>query len=222
MRLLIDSLIALMLAGILGGVLWHYRQEQQQIERYQGVYRSLARLQEQITLQRAVGIAEKGAAAYPPSVSPLWFEGDLPINPLLPVSQAWLDIAPPGDLSDHPPDPIAHRSEQGGFWYNPNRGLFRARIPGRLAEADTLRLYNQINHTHLTALHESDDPARSPLPYAKAAGGAAHGGLTHQVEESPPPVTPAIWKPAAEPTPTSANGPGNTAQTPRRTLRDSD
>ncbi|MCX5661657.1 MAG: hypothetical protein NTW19_18420 [Planctomycetota bacterium] len=154
MRLLIDTLIALMLAGILAAVLWQYRKDGRQVHQVQAVHQSLARLQEQMLYRGALGEAATGPAGFPLEVSPLWFPDGLPFNNLVPGRQPWLDVAPENDPGENPPDPILRRPGQAGFWYNPNRGVFRARVIPQFTLGATVELYNNVNGTSLSTLDE--------------------------------------------------------------------
>ncbi|MEM1027810.1 MAG: hypothetical protein AAGJ38_06975 [Planctomycetota bacterium] len=106
---------------------------------------------------------------WPVAVMPAWFGEDLPTNALLirfdEQPRPWIDVAPPGDRSPHPPDPVAVRPEQAQFWYNPNVGLFRARVAPHLGETEATALYNQLNGVELAVLDRDTDPARIPLAY---------------------------------------------------------
>lgn len=164
MRLIVDSLIAVMLVGILAAVLLHYRQAERELANVQFLHTSLAQLHEQAMYHAALGGAdsEEGKAVFPARISPSWFNEHLPVNVLLPMQQPWIDVAPAEDMSSHPPDPVISRYDQAGFWYNPNRGIFRARVPYRFTDLQTLELYNRINGTSLLALPVDDDTSRSP------------------------------------------------------------
>lgn len=180
MRLVIDTLIALMLAGILGAVILHYRYEQRRIIEVQQVHQSLSRMQEQALMRGALEVSRTGEQAFPHSISPLWFNDGLPMNALVPPQQPWLDVAPKDDRSDQPPDPVIYTTSQAAFWYNPSRGIFRARIIAQFTEQATLDLYNRVNGTLVRSLSRSDDPARRPRVQGPDAGlsdaGAQAGG----------------------------------------------
>ena len=72
MRLIIDSLIAVMLAAILGGVLIYYRDQHRDIELVQAVQRSLSRLHEQVLYHGALR-ESKDNTPFPAKISPLWY-----------------------------------------------------------------------------------------------------------------------------------------------------
>lgn len=164
MRLVVDSMIGLMLLGIFAGVLLFHRQESSQIDKTQSVHDSLARLHEAAVLHRVIESEGDARSDYLRHVSPGWFAGgELPVNLLLDRNRPWIDVAPPGDFAAHPPDPVADAVGQAGFWYNPNTGVFRARVPRQVTARDTLNLYNRINAAALAAVTPVNDPSRMPV-----------------------------------------------------------
>jgi len=165
MRLVIDTLIALMLVLVLAGTLLYHRQETEQSVSLQRVQMALGELQARTILHGALGETEVNEWGFPTQVSPLWFEQDIPVNHLVPASHPWIDFAPTGDYSQHPPDPVITRPQQAGFWYNPARGIFRARVLPQLSEGRTLEMYNQINGTRLSELPHDRSEKRRPIPY---------------------------------------------------------
>ena len=112
-----------------------------------------------------------------------WFDNRLPTNIMVPGRQPWLDIAPAEDKSDHPPDPIISAAAQAGFWYNPNRGIFRARVLPQFTDEETLALYNQLNGTALRAFPRASEPYPKPHP-------ASLTPVSHQISSKLKPVTP--------------------------------
>lgn len=162
-RLLVDSLIALLLVGVLASVLLYRRHNLQLIEQYAGVQQALATLQDQVAYQAALEVGKSGDTVFPAGLSPLWFNSGLPLNTAVPGWHPWLDVAPQGDLDDHPPDPIVKQEVQAGLWYNPNRGVVRARVTDQGSDMATLQLYNRLNGSELEMLPASRDPARMPL-----------------------------------------------------------
>ncbi|MCE9589185.1 MAG: hypothetical protein K8S99_01530 [Planctomycetes bacterium] len=163
MRLIVDTLIALMLACMLGAIILHYRHDQRSLIQVQQVHTALAQLQEQALLRGALSESETGEQGFPKVIAVKWFIDGRPLNALAPPTQPWLDVAPEGDMHDQPPDPIIDGPDQASFWYNPNRGLFRARIPSQFTEQGTIDLYNRVNGTLVSKLQRSVDPQRRPV-----------------------------------------------------------
>lgn len=173
-RLLVDGLISLLLVGVLVCVVLFHREKDKISRHYQTVWDALAVLHEQAFYHSVLGKDEHDIKGFPRTISPLWFRAEgVPLNATVPGRQPWLDIAPDGDESYHPPDPIITRIDQAGFWYNPNRGIFRARVMPQWSSTATLQLYNQLNGVELEDLPHSNDPDRTPLPLVKESVAAA-------------------------------------------------
>ena len=166
MRRLTDALILLLVLGVLAGILHHRRGTAAAVATAGDVKVALTRLYERASY---FGALENSMLAtgtpFPVAVLPEWFGAKRPVNALLAAEHPWLDVAPPGDDALHPPDPVATRPGQAGFWYNPARGVFRARVAADLSDAEALALYNELNGTDLTALDKVADVARRPLAY---------------------------------------------------------
>lgn len=165
MRILIDSLIALMLVAVVVCVVMLKHDHKQGERRVEQVQSALDRLHEQAAYHNAVQSAMAGHDTLLVHLHASWFGQDLPTNVLLEDEHAWLDLAPPGDLGVHPPDPVATEPGQAGFWYNPTTGVFRARVVPGASEAETLALYNRVNGTALDAFEQIPDPARKPIAH---------------------------------------------------------
>ncbi len=162
MRFIFDCMICLMLVSILAAVIHYHRQNSRHEASYQIVQHSLRQLREQVNYQRALGLAQTREATFPAEIDVEWFGKNLPMNVLVSTGQPWMDAAPLGDLSAHPPDPVIQQDAQAGFWYNPNTGRFRARVEQKLSEKQTLQGYNRANGSSLTQLVFSSDPSRMP------------------------------------------------------------
>ncbi len=153
MRLIIDSLVALMLVGILGAVVFNWRSEEDLDRNISLTVAEVHRLAAQIELQAALENVELTQRGYPRLVMPEWFHGNLPLNPLLESGHPWLEIASVSqhDLR-HPPNPIAAGADVAQFWYNPHTGDVRARVPAGVSDAKALEFYNRVNETSLKSL----------------------------------------------------------------------
>ncbi len=185
MRLLVDSLIALMLAAVLAGVFLHHRREEMRNNRYEVVRRGLATLHEQAVSHAGLD-PETGRYEFPEVIVPDWFRGAVPVNVLIQGRHPWIDVAPPGDRNDHPPDPIITEGEQAGFWYNPNKGAFRARVPRQFSDQRTLELYNTINGVALHSLPVVMDVRRKPIAMTIPSNQSAQTAPDESVADPPP------------------------------------
>lgn len=157
MRLLLDILAALMIMCILAGVVMIKREESNEASQQELVHQELRRFQTQIMLQTALIENETSVREHPVSVDPAWFKGNLPRNYLLGSEHPWCEVA--GDDQrhlQHPIDRTAASRETAGFWYNPNTGSVRARVPVGISDARALELYNYLNDSTLETLFAKD------------------------------------------------------------------
>ena len=153
MRLFMDTVVALMLVGLLAGVVWHNRSSQAANADREAAKTEIQRFQQQIALQSALGRVPLNDRQYPESIDPNWFQGTLPNNPLLDAGHPWLEIAGPEERDlIHPLDRIAATKDTAKFWYNANTGVVRARVPAGISDAAALELYNYVNDCYLPEL----------------------------------------------------------------------
>ena len=153
MRLLVDILLALMLCGVLAGVVMYKRGEISSKQDLEQTRVDVRRFQQQITLHAQLGQVEHSKRGFPMTIEPAWFSDNLPRNPLLGPGHPWLEIAGiiQADLT-HPPIRVGADNTSAKFWYNPYTGNVRARVPAGLSDAETLKLYNYVNSSDLTDL----------------------------------------------------------------------
>lgn len=166
MRLVIDSLIVVMLLAVVGGLLVLHSQRKQAERELAQTQQALSALHAQTAYHASVKSALAGHEQVLVYIEPTWFGDGLPSNQLVSGDRPWLDLAPPGDMSDHPPDPIILNDQQAAFWYNPTLGVFRARVQPQLSEGQTLELYNQVNTSALLAFEQAPSPDRRPMAHA--------------------------------------------------------
>jgi hypothetical protein len=156
MRLLLDTLVALMLAAILVGVVFYNRTDQEDTHIRDQTRLELRRFQQQIALQSALAKVERNERGYPLTIDPAWFQGQLPTNPLLGPEHPWVEVASPEqkDLL-HPQERVASGKGSAKFWYNPHMGIVRARVPVGMSDAASVELYNFVNDSTLPHLFAS-------------------------------------------------------------------
>jgi hypothetical protein len=156
MRLLLDTLVALMLAAILVGVVFHNRTDREVNQARDTTRLELRRFQQQIALQSALAKVERNERGYPRTIDPDWFQGQLPANPLLGPEHPWVEVASPEqkDLL-HPQERVAGSKATAKFWYNPHMGIVRARVPVGMSDAASVELYNFVNDANLPDLFAS-------------------------------------------------------------------
>lgn len=101
------------------------------------------------------GVAVNGRG-WPNTIEGNWFDDEPPLNHLLTGDRPWVELAPAEDADrDHPADPVAFDTDgrkSASFWYNPYRGVVRARVAPQINEDQTLALYNRVNGVFLATL----------------------------------------------------------------------
>jgi hypothetical protein len=153
MRLLIDSLAAVMLAGTLAGVLLAERAAQLREDNLETLREETRRFQRQVMLESAIGNMTKNDCGFPVSIDPEWFGEQLPRNPLIDDAHPWLEMAGPAQKKlEHPPDRAVTGPDQARFWYNPWNGRVRSRVPAGATDAESLADYNRANDCELPSL----------------------------------------------------------------------
>ena len=153
MRILIDTLVAIMVLGLLGGVVIH-QADSKNLEREKRATREAVRsMQSQIRLHAALHSEGHASLQFPTDIQASWFGETVPINRLLEEQHPWLEIASEGDRHlRHPVHGVASQNSQAGFWYNPYLGVVRGRVPGNISDRESLELYNFINDTDRSSL----------------------------------------------------------------------
>lgn len=202
MRRVVDIFVVLAVVAVVVFVVQSRPSADEHAATVADVQNSMERLYERASYYGALeNSIESTGTVWPVAVLPEWFGERLPSNALLPGVDAqashrvvqnlrpWIDVAPPGDKSPHPPDPVAVRPEQAQFWYNPNVGVFRARVAAHLGETEAISLYNQLNGVELAELDRDTNPARTPLAYTP--GTTPSATLASREPSGPADVTPA-------------------------------
>jgi hypothetical protein len=114
---------------------------------------ALGRIEREVRVRAATEGAEVNRFGWPASVQPAWFGGGLPENRLATGDRPWLEVAPETQFAlEDPPVLIAERSGVASFWYNPGKGIVRARVGLRTTDAATLETYNRVNGTRVERL----------------------------------------------------------------------
>ena len=83
MRLIIDTLLAVTLVGVLAGIALHNRNAKQMEDRLDLTRSEVRRFQSQIMLQAAMEKVPLTGHGYPAMIDPAWFSGNVPVNHLL-------------------------------------------------------------------------------------------------------------------------------------------
>lgn len=158
MRLIIDSLVAMMLVGVVAGIALHHRHNKEIEERLELARSEVQRLQSQIALQAAMENSSLSSRGYPATIDASWFGDNVPVNLLLPEGHPWVQLATEFERDEeHPRKRIATHPGVAQFWYNPYLGIVRARVPADVSDATALRLYNYVNDSSLASIFPSSN-----------------------------------------------------------------
>lgn len=153
MRIFIDILIALMIAGILAGAVVMHRNNQDKQQTIETTRIEVRRFQRQLMLKGAIAQASTNRESFPDTIDPTWFGENLPKNILLIDGHPWVEIAAKSERTlSHPSNLTAGEMTDAQFWYNPYLGIVRARVPADLSDAKAVELYNLVNETQLVDL----------------------------------------------------------------------
>jgi len=154
MRIALDILVVIVLVSVLCGVVIQTRHSAEVSGYPEQTRLAVRQLQQEINLRAALSQATSSTPDFPKTVDPDWFKDNLPRNLVIEGERPWLEVA--GDVGqsmDHPPSRTTIDVSTAAFWYNPNLGIIRARVPASLGEKDALLLYNLINETELDSLY---------------------------------------------------------------------
>ncbi|MEX2220147.1 MAG: hypothetical protein WD749_15465 [Phycisphaerales bacterium] len=143
----------------------------------------LRRFEQVLAFRGASKETETTERGWPLTVEPTWFESDIPRNQLVTPDRPWLEIATPDQATMmDPPLRIAIGTTTAAFWYNPYKGIIRARVPIAISDRKALDLYNKVNGTALDNIYCAEgvllpelmerpqadqppaDPAAPPVP----------------------------------------------------------
>lgn len=151
MRLIVDSLIAVVLLGTLGGIGWHRHEQSMQLQRIEAVQAALRAIHIQATYHAGLGEAQLSRLGHVQRIDVAWF-GNRPTNVLTGPDRPWMDHATDTEQERwNPPTIVCDEDHPAAamFWYNPLYGVARARVPRQMSDQATVELYNLVNGTSL-------------------------------------------------------------------------
>lgn len=156
MRRVVDiAIVAAVVSACAGGWLW-MRAGAEEDAVIEATRQAVAQLQREVRSRAGTGQAELNERGWPLEVDPKWFEGQAPRNELISPDRPWLEIAPLEQMDlEHPPDRIAIDRRAAAFWYNPARGVVRARVSPGVSDRRTTEIYNEVNSTALASIFEA-------------------------------------------------------------------
>lgn len=138
---------------------WYQKQGKHQEQQILSAQHAVERLSQEVKYRAAMGKVELSVRGWPVTLDPEWFKGNPPQNPFAAHGSAWAEVATPEEcnLTD-PPVRLALDRSTPAFWYNPCKGIVRARVSPALSDEQALDTYNRINRTNLASLFEQTVP----------------------------------------------------------------
>jgi len=145
-RISIDLLVIGSAAGALVWALWAHEQGLAEQSAIQSTRASIAQIEAELGIRAALGKAELNEFGHPEAVDRSWFEDNAPCNALACDNAPWIECALPFELGrEHPRDPTFRGGRGAMFWYNPRKGIVRARVPESASDEAARTIYAEVN-----------------------------------------------------------------------------
>jgi hypothetical protein len=107
---------------------------------------ALSTIQAELGIRSALGEGSLNEFGHPESLDRGWFADVEPRNALAREQAPWIETALPGEFDRlHPSDPTFRGGRGAMFWYNPVRGVVRARVPVQTSDESSRALYATVN-----------------------------------------------------------------------------
>jgi hypothetical protein len=134
--------------AILGTLVVRQQAQRRRLASIEVVQEAMRAMESQALYRAALRDVPTTAIGYAVRIEREWFEF-APQNLLVAGDCPWIDQLEDVGPEMFNPRHIIADEHHAGFWYNPHRGIIRARVPELFTAADTLALYNLVNGTHL-------------------------------------------------------------------------
>ncbi|MEM8834297.1 MAG: hypothetical protein AAGD00_00620 [Planctomycetota bacterium] len=170
-RTILNVLIGVLAVAALSAGLLRWHQTEDEAARVSQTREAIRLIESELRLRAVTGVAETNARGYAARVDPSWFER-LPANAFVDHRHVWLEIAPESHAEyDHPPMRIALDRDTAAFWYNPAKGVVRARVAPGVSDRGAIGLYNELNGTSVATLFDAHWNNTIPVVGTADAGG---------------------------------------------------
>jgi hypothetical protein len=147
-RLSIDFLIIGTVAGALVLGLRTHQTALAERSAVESTRASIAQIEAEIGIRATLGNAPLNEFGHPEAVQQAWFDDCAPCNALASESAPWIEYALPFEFGrEHPRDPTFRGGRGAMFWYNPMKGIVRARVPETASDEAARALYAEVNGT---------------------------------------------------------------------------
>ena len=144
MRLVVDGIIAFVLALVLGAVLLQQQARASELRRVEITQQAVRTIASQALFRGSLEESEVSRRGYPLTIDQNWFEQP-PANRVAQAAGGWLDVATEAQSQLLHPEQITTQRGGCAFWYNPYRGIVRARVTMLASDQATVDLYNLVN-----------------------------------------------------------------------------
>jgi hypothetical protein len=173
-------MLALALAGAIGAFAYRRAAVAREQMLVDSARDTVLAIEQKVRYLKALEELELNDFGWPDVVDPRWFSGGAPRNAMLDARHPWLEVASTLEYTlDHPVQRVAINEQLAGLWYNPAKGIVRARVPQTVSDEKTMELYNRINGASITELFDSS-PRRRILETLREAE------LPEEFEPEPP------------------------------------
>jgi prepilin-type N-terminal cleavage/methylation domain-containing protein len=144
---LVEVLIVVLIMGILAAAVVQHSNHSTQDAQIALVQQHIRAIKNEVEMQRAL------TGEFPSEIKAEWFASGIPKHPGNDGSVADIHVFSTVASRQHPQYKIV--DQFGAYWYNPNNGAVRARVPEQRTNAVTLAAYNYVNNAKLTSLSDT-------------------------------------------------------------------
>lgn len=149
MRLLHTIVDVLVVGAAAGGLVIGLNLYQSDLERQTAIdttRAAVSTMNSQVAMRSLMPESMLNEQGFPVAIDPGWFDPSEPRNAFANNGAPWVEIARDAEtVRLHPIVPTFRSGRGAMFWYNPARGLIRARVPEQTTDTATRELYAQVN-----------------------------------------------------------------------------
>jgi len=156
LRWLRSIMVLIALAGAVGAYVYQRAAIEREMLMVDSTRNALMDLGQRMRYLKATERIDLNDFGWPELIDSRWFNGEAPRNSMLSARHPWLEVASTMEYAlDHPVQRVAINERLAGFWYNPAKGIIRARVPQTVSDEKTIELYNRVNGAVISELFDS-------------------------------------------------------------------
>jgi hypothetical protein len=154
-------MVLIALAGAVGAYVYQRAAIEREMSMVDSTRIALMDLNQRMRYLKATERIELNDFGWPELIDPRWFKGETPRNSMLSARHPWLEVASTMEYAlDHPVQRVAINERLAGLWYNPAKGILRARVPQTVSDKKAIELYNRVNGAKIVELFDSSPKRR--------------------------------------------------------------